>query len=165
VSTFVSVGNATQPFRRLLDAVAAIARTLPQPVFAQYGSTPRRYADCDGAQWLPMAEFERRANEARLLILHAGAGSVIHAIRAGKVPVIMPRRASLNEHVDDHQLEFARALADAGKAVIALEAADLSSAVVEALRRQRAPRDAEAAPPLVGTVDELLRGYAARLRK
>ena len=31
MSTFVSVGNATQPFTRLLDAVCALAGQLPQP--------------------------------------------------------------------------------------------------------------------------------------
>jgi hypothetical protein len=36
MSTFVSVGNATQSFSRLLDAVIDIAPTLPQPVIFQY---------------------------------------------------------------------------------------------------------------------------------
>jgi len=163
--TFVSVGNATQPFSRLLEGVAAIAHKLPQPVFVQFGSTPFRSAECESAQWLAMPEFERRAAEAELLILHAGAGSVLHAVQAGKLPVVMPRRAGCGEHVDDHQLEFARALADAGKVVLALEPADLAAAVAEATRRQNVPQREVTAPPIVGMVDEVLRRYAGSLRK
>ena len=60
VSTFVSVGNATQPFARLLDGVAAIARELPQPVFVQSGSTPFHATAAQAAPWLAMADFESR---------------------------------------------------------------------------------------------------------
>ena len=163
--TFVSVGNATQPFARLLDAVAAIAGELPQPVFVQFGSTPFRSADCDSAQWLAMADFEQRAAQAQLLILHAGAGSVIHAIRAGRLPVVMPRRARYGEHVDDHQVEFARTLAEAGRVVLALEPGDLTAAVAEAMERQNASRPSQAPPPLVAMIDEVLRECAGSLRK
>ncbi len=50
------MGNATQPFTRLLDGIAAIARELPQPVFVQSGSTPFR---CDGVQSAAVARDGR----------------------------------------------------------------------------------------------------------
>lgn len=137
MSTFVSVGNATQPFPRLLDAVFKIAPRLPQPVVIQHGSTPVANTDCFAAPFIAMAEFERLVSEAELLILHAGAGSVIHAVRAGKVPVLMPRRAQFGELVDDHQLEFARALAQTGRVILAEQVGDLGSAVDTALSLQR----------------------------
>ena len=110
MSTFVCVGNATQPFRRLLDGVTAIARDLPQPVFVQSGSTPFHAKGCESAPFLNMSEFQSRVDRSKLLIMHAGAGSLITAVRAGKVPVVMARRARYAEHVDDHQIEFAREL-------------------------------------------------------
>ena len=108
-----------------------------------------------------MAEFSRYVAEAQLLILHAGAGSVIHAIQAGKIPLVMPRRAKYGEHVDDHQLEFARALAAAGKVVLAEEPDDLIVAVEEVKKRQSMARLVDTTPPLlVGLVGEVLRKYA-----
>jgi UDP-N-acetylglucosamine transferase subunit ALG13 len=71
-----------------------------------------------------------------LLIVHAGAGSVIHAIRAGKVPVVMPRRKALGEHMDDHQAEFAAALEQTGHVVVAHDAAGLAAAIERALALQ-----------------------------
>ncbi|MFH1635548.1 MAG: hypothetical protein ABIG63_16275, partial [Chloroflexota bacterium] len=74
--TFVSVGNATQPFNRLLDQVLRIASTLPQPVVVQHGSSTFRGAGCIPRQFMEMEEFGQFVSEAELLILHAGAGSV-----------------------------------------------------------------------------------------
>lgn len=154
----MSVGNATQPFTRLLDAVCELAPQLPQPVFVQFGAA-QAFAcpSCTGVAFLEMGEFAQHLSEAELLILHAGAGSVIHAVRAGKIPVIVPRRACLGEHVDDHQLEFARELEKTGKAIVAHDAATLAQAAVSALQRQRlSGKAADGEPPLVGMVRQAL---------
>lgn len=158
MSTFVSVGNATQPFTRLLEAVCEVAPRLPQPVFVQFGAA-QSFAcpGCAGVAFLEMEAFAQHVSEAELLILHAGAGSVIHAVRAGKIPVVMPRHASLGEHVDNHQLEFARELEKTGKVFVAHDAATLMQAAIAALQCQRM-RDVGVAsePPLVGMVRHVL---------
>jgi len=158
VSTFVSVGNATQPFTRLLEAVCEVSDQLPQPVFVQHGAAQSfSCSDCDGVAFMEMGEFEQRVNEAELLILHAGAGSVIHAVRAGKVPVVMPRRAIFGEHVDDHQMEFARELEKAGKVFVAYDAASLAQAAVLVMKRQQLSGIKESCePPLVEMVRNVL---------
>jgi UDP-N-acetylglucosamine transferase subunit ALG13 len=162
VSTFVSVGNATQPFRRLLDGVNAIARDLPQPVFVQSGNTPFQPEVCKCVPFLNMSEFQSQVGRSKLLIMHAGAGSLITAVRAGKVPVVMARRARYGEHVDDHQIEFARELDRAGRIVVANEPADLLSAVREALARQKDARCTEPAPAMIGMIADVLQSYAKR---
>lgn len=162
MSTFVSLGNATQPFNRLLDAVVAIVSMLPEPIVVQYGNTPFSNGEFTASPFLELSEFIRYIEDADLLILHAGAGSVIHAINAGKVPVVMPRRAKYGEIVDDHQLEFARALAEKGKVVIAEEPEQLADAVRRALKLQPGIRRDAGEAPLVRLVAETLAGYAGR---
>ena len=162
MSTFVSVGNTTQPFRRLLDGVTAIARELPQPVFVQSGSTLFHAESCESAPFLNMTEFQSRVGRSKLLIMHAGAGSLITAVRAGKVPVVMPRRARYGEHVDDHQVEFARELDRTGRIVVADEPPDLLSAVRDALTRQEGARWAGPAPAMIGMIADVLHSYANR---
>ena len=167
MSSFVSLGNATQPFPRLLAAVAAAEALLPRPLVVQHGATPAAaLAGLSGVEchaFLAMPEFERRVAESRLLILHAGAGSVIHAVRAGKRPVVMPRRQHLGEHVDDHQLEFARTLAASGHVSLTETAEDLPRAIAQALAApvQQAAETAQSA--MLRLVSETLAGYAARL--
>ena len=139
MSTFVSVGNAKQPFRRLLDAVAHLVPHLPQPVIVQHGHTPFASAACRVTAFMGMEEFARHIETAELLILHAGAGSVIHAIEAGKRPIVMPRRADLGEHVNNHQIEFSRVLAEAGKVVVAETPERLGEAIAAVLGQGKQP--------------------------
>lgn len=51
--------------------------------------------------------------QARAVVVHGGIGSVLLAHACGKRPIVVPRRADLGENIDDHQLAFARRLADA----------------------------------------------------
>jgi UDP-N-acetylglucosamine transferase subunit ALG13 len=136
--TFVTVGNATDGFRRLLDAVERLAADggLPTPLVIQSGNNPA-FVSRHGLvrAFLPMEEFEEHIGRARLVIAHAGAGTVLHALAVGRVPVVMPRRARYGELVDDHQAEFVEHLARAGRVIAAWEPADLPAAIREALGR------------------------------
>jgi UDP-N-acetylglucosamine transferase subunit ALG13 len=162
MSTFVSVGNSIQPFSRLLDEVVRIIETLPQPVVVQYGSTPFQAHNCVAARFVDMNEFESLIESSELLILHAGAGSVIHAVRAGKLPVLMPRREMHGEHVDDHQLEFAYILEAAGRVIIAEEPQNLSLAVQRALTLQSEVSRDSGYSPMLKIIDDTLAKFASR---
>lgn len=145
---FVTVGNATQGFRRLLDAMDRFAGQGAfgdETVFIQSGNNPDfRPFYCKHEPFLNMEEFERKINEADLIISHAGAGTLLYALRAGKIPVVMPRQKKYSEVVDDHQVEIVKALSAEGRVVPAYEPEDLPAAIAEARSRhgQSAP-----APP------------------
>lgn len=161
MSTFVSVGNATQPFPRLLDAVAHIAAQLPQPVIIQYGAATGFHAPfCQCTDYFGMQDFEGHIAAAELLILHAGAGSVIHAVRDGKVPVVVARCAALGEHVDNHQQEFSRELMQLGKVVVCQDTGNLLACAYDALHRQKTGFIVANQSPLVAAVNDLLQEHA-----
>ena len=160
MSTFVSLGNATQPFPRLLEAVAKLAPDLPQPVTVQYGNNKFACSGCRPVDFLAMDSFMTHIREADVLILHAGAGTVVNAVQAGKIPVIAPRRAQNGEHIDDHQVEFARALGATGRVVVVDDMAQLGSAVKEARLRQAGHLPSMRSPPLVSMIARVLAGYA-----
>ena len=42
---------------------------------------------------------------ARLVVAHAGVGSIVSAGEHGRPIVVLPRRAALGEHTSDHQVE------------------------------------------------------------
>jgi UDP-N-acetylglucosamine transferase subunit ALG13 len=163
LTTLVSVGNAHQPFTRLIHAITSIAHTLPQPVVVQHGHTPFDSFECRGVTFLDMLAFESAVSEAEVLILHAGAGSVIHALGAGKAPVVMARRAEFGEHVDDHQVEFAREVALTGRVVVVEHIADLKAAIE---RAQTLPATvARSEPPVVEMVAAILTDVAGKRLK
>jgi UDP-N-acetylglucosamine transferase subunit ALG13 len=66
---------------------------------------------------LPHAELVDAIARADVVVSHSGIGSALDVLEAGKVPVLVPRRASRGEHVDDHQRLIARELHVRGLAV------------------------------------------------
>ena len=140
---FVTVGNATQRFRRLLDAVDELkGKGLfhQEPVFIQTGHNPDfhpRY--CGHKPFLGMDEFQQQMEKADLIITHGGCGTLLQCVRLGKVPVVMPRRKKYGEHVNDHQVQLIEALAAEGRVVPAYVPEDLPEAIAEARRRAGLP--------------------------
>ncbi len=115
---FVTLGTHEQPFDRALDLVATLARR--DRVLVQHGATPPR-AGLSGVEWTEYLDWEPLSacmRDAEVVITHAGVGSAVTALRAGKKPVLVPRLARYGEHVDDHQLELAERLAEFGLAVV-----------------------------------------------
>ncbi len=109
---FVSVGTHEVPFTRLLEAVARLAAHSEEEFVVQYGYAPP--PDMEGLlqPFFPFEKMVAYIRESRVYICHAGSGSTMLALHEGKIPVVVPRRPDLGEHVDDHQLRFACDLAE-----------------------------------------------------
>jgi UDP-N-acetylglucosamine--N-acetylmuramyl-(pentapeptide) pyrophosphoryl-undecaprenol N-acetylglucosamine transferase len=120
----VMLGTSPYAFRSAVDAVL---RTLPQvsapevEVTWQVGGTEvdplSLPAGARVSVSLPAAELQARVAEADLVIAHAGVGSALTALGAGRRPVLLPRQVSAGEHVDDHQSQIAADLHARGLAV------------------------------------------------
>jgi beta-1,4-N-acetylglucosaminyltransferase len=149
---FVSVGTHEAPFDRLLRAVGELR--IDEELVVQYGPSDVR---CDRAtefDYRPFDEVVELVRQARVVVTHAGVGSVMLALSNGKRPVVMARLRSFDEHVDDHQLELARRLADAGLVDLVEDGTGLS----EALTRSGMPPAPQTGAPWLGTS---LRDYLA----
>jgi UDP-N-acetylglucosamine transferase subunit ALG13 len=93
------------------------------------GYRPRHF------KWHPFiapGEFDGLMARADLIIAHAGMGSIISALRNGKPIVIMPRRAALGEHRNDHQLATAARFAGRANIYVADDEAALPGALERA---------------------------------
>ena len=95
----------------------------------QHGSAPAPPEAAAAAPYLSFAETVAYVERASVVVTHAGVGSFLVARRAGHVPVMVPRLRRLGEHVDDHQVQFARALEEQGDAIAVLDVAGLPGAV------------------------------------
>jgi UDP-N-acetylglucosamine transferase subunit ALG13 len=103
---FVTIGTQA-PFDRFIEFVDEIAISIEEPVIAQtFKSTyiPKHIKTVD---FISPDEFNLLFSEARLIISHAGMGSIISALTLGKPIIIFPRLASLEEHRSDHQIATA----------------------------------------------------------
>ena len=103
-------------FERLLRRLLAV---LPADVEVlwQTGATDTTGLPIDAHPQVNATELEAAMHRSDLVIAHAGTGTALTAFEAGKCPLLIPRRQEFNEHVDDHQVITARALAARGLAV------------------------------------------------
>ena len=75
----------------------------------------------DGARPLVMGEVIKNVADARIVITHGGPASFIMPLQIGKTPIVVPRQHQFNEHVNDHQVEFARNVAQRMGTIIPVE--------------------------------------------
>jgi UDP-N-acetylglucosamine transferase subunit ALG13 len=113
-------------FRRFLEYVVPLLRPggaleqlqgFPVETLWQTGITPTDAYDIDAHAFVPSSELDAAIADADVVIGHAGAGTTLTALAAGRFPVLVPRAAARNENMDDHQLLFARLLDERGIAM------------------------------------------------
>lgn len=135
VGTFVTVGTEHDyAFDRLLRALDGAS--LPQPVVVQRGTSALKPSNALIFDFAPQPVVEQYLANAKLVIAHAGIGSVMNAVALGRDLIVMPRSSSLGEAVDDHQQAFARELQAAGITVVD-DAAGLHRALQQPRSEQR----------------------------
>ena len=109
---FVTVGTNEARFDRLLSALAGTR--LDERIVIQHGhSSPIGPPHAELVDFLSFDAMTEKIREARVVVTHAGVGSVMVALANGKRPVVVPRRKSFGEAVDDHQLQLGRRFAAA----------------------------------------------------
>jgi UDP-N-acetylglucosamine transferase subunit ALG13 len=122
---FVTVGTQL-PFDRLVGAVDRWAATrADRAVFAQAGPTGLRPVAIAWERFVSPAECRERMRAADAIVAHAGMGTILTALELGTPIVVMPRRAALGEHRNDHQLATARRFAEHGSIAVAFDEEEL----------------------------------------
>jgi UDP-N-acetylglucosamine transferase subunit ALG13 len=130
---FVTVGTHQQPFQRLLDGLSALES---EELVVQYGhGTPPPNA-ARAVDFMSFGEMLECFRQARAVVTHAGVGSVLSALRVGHTPIVVPRLHRHGEHVDDHQVEFVRAISAAGRVLPAFDVGELPALVASAPPRR-----------------------------
>jgi UDP-N-acetylglucosamine transferase subunit ALG13 len=143
---FVTVGNATVPFDRLLSIVDEALGMVTRNVIGvcQTGVSRVRPRGLSIEPFLGRRDYEAEMARADVVVAHAGIGTLHAARRARHRPFVIPRRASLGEIVNDHQMEVYVALLRRGLIAPAETPASLASALVNHVRLGEAPSVSEA---------------------
>jgi len=137
----VTVGME-RPFRRLIERALAV---LPKgaEVLWQTGPTPVDDLPIEATPFVAAADLDRAMAEADVVIAHAGCGSAIAALGAGRMPILVAREPAHGEVVDLHQREIAAWLDEQGLALgrtpETLVPADIERAAASAVRRRDNP--------------------------
>lgn len=124
---FVTVGTHEQQFNRLVSCIDELKRdgVIQEDVFIQTGFSTYEPQYCRWSKLIPYEEMVKNVEQARIVITHGGPASFIMPLQMGKVPIVVPRQLQYGEHVNDHQVEFTKALEDRYGNIIVVEHTEL----------------------------------------
>ena len=148
---FVTVGGM-RGFDRLVREMDRIAGDLDDRVVMQIGFSDYEPVNCDYFRFLPRSEIERLYADARVVVSHAGPGSILTAMEHNKPLVLVPRTKWYDEVFDDHQLEIATEMANRG-AIVVYDTSNLKDALDNV---DTSPVELEAETTLVQRLKEYL---------
>jgi UDP-N-acetylglucosamine transferase subunit ALG13 len=161
---FVTVGTDHHPFDRLIDWVDRWAPAAPEVrLMVQYG-TAHAPAHAAGTPFVGPDEFASTLDTAAAVVCSGGPGAIMETRAAGLRPIVVPRRAGLGEHVDDHQRRFADFMSTRDLVTLADDEAALDAALDALVSDPDAYRidQQDAAPPGIARIgsliDDLVRG-------
>jgi UDP-N-acetylglucosamine transferase subunit ALG13 len=104
---FITTGTQL-PFERLLNNVDEWAsNNTDTKIVAQAGVTDFKSQFIKVYDFLSPEQYINYIKESKLIIGHAGSGTLLTAIKYNKPAILMPRRYDLCEHRSEHQLGMA----------------------------------------------------------
>lgn len=120
---FVTVGTHEQPFNRLIEFVDRLKEKeiIKEEVIIQTGFSTYEPKYCLWSKLYPYNDMIKNIADARIVITHGGPSSFIMPLQVGKIPIVVPRQKQYDEHVNDHQVEFANSVAKRQGNLIVIE--------------------------------------------
>lgn len=120
---FVTVGTHEQPFNRLIKAVDELKRNgiITEDVIIQTGFSTYEPKYCQYSKLISYQQMIENIKNARIVITHGGPASFIMPLQLGKIPIVVPRQYKFNEHVNNHQLDFTKNVAQKMGTIIVVE--------------------------------------------
>lgn len=107
---FVTVGTHEQQFNRLIKTVDRLVEEgiIKEDVIIQSGFSTYNAKNCKSEKIIPYSQMIENIKGARIIITHGGPATFIMPLQLEKIPVVVPRLKRFDEHVNDHQMEFAK---------------------------------------------------------
>lgn len=120
---FVTVGTHEQPFNRLVEGIDKLKENsvIQEDVIIQTGFSTYEPKFCRWQKLFAYQEMVKNVTDARIVITHGGPSSFVMPLQIGKIPIVVPRKKQYNEHVNDHQVEFSKAVAERQGNIIVVE--------------------------------------------
>lgn len=120
---FVTVGTHEQPFNRLIQKIDELKEngTIQEDVIIQTGFSTYEPKYCQWSKLIPYQQMIKNVEDARIVITHGGPASFIMPLQIGKIPIVVPRQKKYEEHVNDHQLEFCKAVEERMRNILLVE--------------------------------------------
>lgn len=123
---FVTVGTHEQSFNRLIKHIDDLKRDgkIEEEIIIQTGFSTYEPKYCKFSKLIPYDQMEKYVANARIVITHGGPATFIMPLKLGKIPIVVPRKFEFNEHINNHQVDFARSVRERMGTIIPIENID-----------------------------------------
>lgn len=125
----VITGTSSWDFSRLIKEMDRIAATTDEEIVMQISDTRYEPKNAKFFRFVSDEEFETLFQNARLIVSHAGIGSIISTFRHKKPLILVPRREKFQEHFDDHQTDIAGELEKEKKCIVIWDIQNLEAII------------------------------------
>lgn len=104
----VLLGTFYIEFPRPIIAIEKLLKEgkLNEEVIVQNGYTQYQSDYLKLQPFLDHDTLDKLYSDARIIITHAGTGSIMKGVKMGKKMISVPRLHKYGEHIDDHQIEI-----------------------------------------------------------
>jgi beta-1,4-N-acetylglucosaminyltransferase len=116
-------------FENLVREMDEIAGSIEEEVVIQIGKTSYEPKNAKYFRFVSKNEIAELYDSARVVVCHAGVGSILTALEHNKPVIAVPRKKNSGEHIDDHQLEIARKLESEGNISVVYDVGELKKAL------------------------------------
>lgn len=126
---FATVGTHNKGFDRLVEMVDCYAKSTDEHILIQVGSSTYTPKFADSFSFETQDVIEKYYQQARIIITHAGAGSIISSIKFLRPLIVVPRLKKYGEAIDNHQLQLAKLIKNRGLGEIVYTFPELCAAL------------------------------------
>ena len=159
---FLTVGSWHRGYNRLIKAVDELVGSgiITEEVVAQVGKGSYKPKYLTTINFCSSDEFVNFISRSKMVIAHAGVGTIAQAVKKSKPVVVVPRKSALGEHFDDHQFVTAETLEKEGKVLVAYKVDDLADKIKQA--ENFVPNQTQRTNEIIYAVQEFLDNIIAK---
>ena len=151
---FATIGTQA-PFNRFVKMLDEVCEGMNEEVVCQTIGCTYDANNIRIIGFVAPDEFNKIFSEARLIIAHAGMGTILSALKQQKSIIVVPRLASLGEHRNDHQMATAMRMHELGYVNVAYDKAQLKDLLSSDLKPMKIIGDS-ASESLVKSIAEFI---------
>lgn len=152
---FATIGTQA-PFDRFVRMLDELCEGMEEEVIVQTIGEGYKARNIKMVGFLPPDEFNDYFSRARLIISHAGMGTILSSMRQGKPIIIVPRLASWHEHRNDHQMATAMRLDELGYVNVAYDKKQLRDLMFDKSIKVLKHIDDKASDRLINSIKEYI---------
>lgn len=113
---FVTLGTQDKGFERLLKQIdkEICKKTITEKVVVQAGHTKFKSKNMEIFDFDSKENIDKLIDKSTIIITHGGVGSILSAVKKGKIVIAASRLKKYKEHTNDHQKQIVKEFADKG---------------------------------------------------